>query len=62
MLDGALSIVCVCKKCPTHSAYTNCQIQEVPGLRSSNIWKSWWSNIFTHFQKFNLNILKLSFM
>ena len=45
-----------------HSAYTNCQNQEVPGLPSSNILKSWWSIFFTHFQKFNLNILKLSFM
>ena len=40
-----------------HSACTNCQNQEAPGLPSSNIWKFWWSNFFTHFQKFNLNIL-----
>ena len=33
------------------SACTNCQNQEVPGLPSSNIWKSWWLNFFTHFQK-----------
>ena len=45
-----------------HSACTNCQNQEVPGLPSPNIWRSWLSNFFTHFQKFNLNILKLSFM
>ena len=39
-----------------YSACINCQNQEVPGLPSSNIWKPWWSNVFTHFQKFNINV------
>ena len=56
---------CVCVKpviCELDSACTNCRIQEVPGLPNSNIWKSRLSNCFSHFQTFNLHILKLSFM
>ena len=45
-----------------NSACTNCQIQEAPGLPNSNIWKSRYSNFFSHFQTFNLHILKFSFM
>ena len=44
------------------SACTNCQIQEVLGLPNSNIWKSRLSNCFSHFQTFNLHVLKNSFM
>ena len=44
------------------SACTNYQNQEVPRLPSSIIWKSLLINLLNDLQKFNLNIIKLTFL